>query len=584
MGGGLKGPGGGGNFPGAPPGFDYKRKEGFGGMPGMPGGGTGAGGGVFGGGTEDKKNLEVQYVAKDELEKFNDSSFARELYPLPMAVVAGSFPLAAQVAEFQKALRVDHPGRVVQETIIDKDRRGNPITRSAFSFLGFYVERRTFGADGKMIDDWRRIDFESKDSPYINVMRLVGHERAKEDPKLQPLLLQGLCLARPVQIPLKAQDEKAAEDKGKPYPALEERLPKIRDTLAALTPKQTKPPVAHSSKFDEGYNPFGGDAAPPADGPPDSEQPAANQEWTPANYCVVRFLDLAIQPNQSYEYRIQIRMANPNYGKPDSEVAFPALSKLRELDSDWYDVKGPDGQVLRVSIPADLHYYAMDEQAYELSLAGLKKMKRGIYEGMNFGKKPADPTRQTVVQIHRWMGMYEFTRGSKTDFYGVGDWIVGERMFVYRGELLGQKAPTHVPIWAPEQSGFILAGRPVTRNVLDKRPTEELTLVKPDRAPLLVDFEGGTVTYRHGGAPVPKNEDGTPVEGGAKPAVGGNVTMVGTTTEVVLLTPDGKLVAHDSATDETDETRVMREEEYTTRVKEAATGKAAEAKPPPKPM
>jgi len=560
------GAGGGAGFPGAPPGFNTGKREGFGG-PGMPGGGTG---GVFDSGGK-KENLEVQFVAKDELEKLSDSSFARDLYPLPMAIVAGSFPLAAQVAEFQKALRVDQPGRVVQETVTEKDKKGIMVTKPAFRFVGFKVLRKTYGPDGQMLDDWRPLDFESKDSPYINLMRLVGHEPAKEDPKLEPLLLRGLYLDRPVQITLKQ------DDKPKSYPDIEEQLPKIRDTLAALTPKQTKPPTA-TSKFDEGYSPFGAEA-PPAEGATEPD-PAANQEWTPANYCVVRFLDLGIQPNQSYEYRIKIRMANPNYNKPDSEVAFPALAVQRELESDWYDVKGTDGKVLRVSIPTDIHYYTLDERAYQQSLLAPKQ--KNPYRGMNRAINVPDPARQTVVQIHRWMGQYELTRGNKVDFYPVGDWIIGERMFVFRGELLGQKAPTHVPIWAPEESGFILAGKPVLRGQ-DRRQIDNLTLVKPDKAPLLVDFEGGgKQIYRHGGAPVAKNEDGTPVEG-PKPGAGVDVTMVGTTTEVLLLTPDGKLLAHDSATDEEDETRKDREKLYTQRVEEAATGKAAEAKPAEKP-
>ena len=60
------------------------------------------------------------------------------------------------------------------------------------------------------------------------------------------------------------------------------------------------------------------------------------------------------------------------------------------------------------------------------------------------------------------------------DSYPVGDWVVAERQLVWRGELLGQKAPTHVPIWSPEVSGFILAGKPVIRNVRDTRPTEDI--------------------------------------------------------------------------------------------------------------
>src|SRR5690349_6348567 len=85
--------------------------------------------------------------------------------------------------------------------------------------------------------------------------------------------------------------------------------------------------------------------------------------------------------------------------------------------------------------------------------------------------------RQTVIQIHSWMPYYQLTRGSKTDIFPVGDWVVGERMFATRGEYLAQqKVPTHLPIWSPEQSTFILAGRPPARGA-DRRPTEPVQFI-----------------------------------------------------------------------------------------------------------
>jgi hypothetical protein len=250
------------------------------------------------------------------------------------------------------------------------------------------------------------------------------------------------------------------------------------------------------------------------------------------------------------------------------------LTHDKELLSDWYVVKGSDDKPLRVTVPDDLYVYAVDQQALENTPQHPRN-----YKGMN-ANVSHDSGRQAVIQVHRWMKEYELTRGRDTNTFAVGDWVVGERMFAYRGEYLGVKrVPTHVPIWSVEQSTFVLAGRPPTRGA-DRRPTQEVQFIDARRAPLLVDFEGGTVTYRRGGSAAPKNEDGTTVEG-AKATPATDVRFTGAATEVLLLTPDGKLLAHNSAEDEMDEARKERLKKYDDRVSEAE-GKS-EAPTPGKP-
>src|SRR5262249_44997772 len=163
--------------------------------------------------------------------------------------------------------------------------------------------------------------------------------------------------------------------------------------------------------------------------------------------------------------------------------------------------KDSEGKMLRVSVPSDVHYYAGDEERLH---------KKGEYKGINAGQG-YDSTKQTVVQLHRWLGTYELTRGKSTDFYAVGDWGIAERRFVYRGESLNQQAPTYVPIGAPEQSGFILAGNAPARG-REKRPISQVHFVDAAKAPMLVDFEGGTLTYHRRAVAAPKNEDGTTAE------------------------------------------------------------------------
>jgi hypothetical protein len=533
---------------GAPPGFDPSKNRGSGAFGGPPGGG-GDKPGAFG--ADDKKNLEVKYVRKDEAANM---TYARDLLPLPMAVVVGSFPLKAQIEQFQKALRVESAHSVVfNETVMDKN-----VSRPGFGFRGVEVRRKTYGPDGKVIkdtkgDEWQPLDLESDSSLYVLTVKHVLMEFADEDPKLKPLLITGLYLPRPVQVPTRGGTPK-------PYPDVEMELSKIKDTVAALTPKQSQ--AVPKTKFDDTkFNPF---RTPDAEADAGASKAPPPQEWAPPEYCVMRFLDVTLQPGMSYEYEVRILMQNPNYGKPDTEVANKQLATPKELASEWTPVKGSDGKMLRVSVPNDMYLYAVDELA----------LRQKEYKGMAATER-ADPSRQTVLQVHRWMNQFEFTPPKgKPEFYPVGDWVVGERLIVNRGEYVGQKeVPAHVPVWAPEQNGFILAGKVPTRGQ-DKRPTEKMAFLEAKRAPLLVDFEGGTAIHRRGPAPV-LDADGMPVDG-SKTTPGTEVRELAST-EVLLLTPDGRLLGHDSAADEKDEPRKEREEKYTRRVDEAA----GTAKPEP---
>ena len=104
--------------------------------------------------------------------------------------------------------------------------------------------------------------------------------------------------------------------------------------------------------------------------------------------------------------------------------------------------------------------------------------------------------------------------------------------------------------------------------------------MKSDKAPLLVDFEGGTMTYHHGGTPF-RTEDGSDAP---KPS---SVQTSGWPAR----TPPPRCCSsqrtaswwRNSATDEEDDARKTREREYTERVDEAS-GNSPAAKPPTKPM
>src|SRR5438067_13193903 len=53
--------------------------------------------------------------------------------------------------------------------------------------------------------------------------------------------------------------------------------------------------------------------------------------------ALVRFMDVTVKPGFAYEYRIKVRMANPNYDKKN--LAYSRLAKEKEIvASEWTPV------------------------------------------------------------------------------------------------------------------------------------------------------------------------------------------------------------------------------------------------------
>jgi hypothetical protein len=189
--------------------------------------------------------------------------------------------------------------------------------------------------------------------------------------------------------------------------------------------------------------------------------------------------------------------------------------------------------LLRATLPEELHFYAVDERA---------KNPRG-YRGLNFRLLPAPD--QAVIQVHRWLGYY----GNAP----VGDWVIAERLFVYRGESLGRDAVVKVPIWIPAKRGFVLANKEGSRVAFR---------TGINNAPLLVDFEGGPlqpVTYQH----VVQGLEGAKLTTRFE-----EIVPMG----MLLLSPSGKLLFRKSDVDERDEERVDRHKKWADRMAEVEKG------------
>lgn len=376
----------------------------------------------------------VVFVKKDELKHITAPEFARDILPLHVAVITASFPFRKQVEAFQEALRLHSVGDL-------RDEAG------AFpSFRGFRVERRQVSPKKT---DWKPLDLESAESPFVGVIARTMKEIEPEPEEVKAVKVPGLALPLPVLA------------HGR-YP--ECQLPLLRKTRA--DPRARVLP----------------------------------------DYCLLRFLDFDVELGRSYEYRLRVRMANPNYGKK-SRVEKESFAEPKELLGPWARVPGT------VALDPDIRYYAVDAKALDPKYPG-----------------PAAGRDEVALQVQRWMAMYEL--GGRT-FFPVGCWVVAERVLVSRGARVGiRRQLIRLPVWVPEEGRYVEAGRPGAGGVIiDFSPNNT-----PNQAPLLLDFEGGKRSYRGVAAESP--------------------------TEVLLLSPDGRLLGLNGRRDAADPARKARHEDW----------------------
>jgi hypothetical protein len=224
----------------------------------------------------------------------------------------------------------------------------------------------------------------------------------------------------------------------------------------------------------------------PADGQPKVPEQAPGEAGPEApafppfaRDAVFRFVDPDVEPGETYVYKIKIHMASPNFKKEN--VAFANIARNEELDpSPW--VFTPT-----FTVPMEYHLYAVDQQLIDDWAAGKPN------------KAPL-PKDQTTFQIHQWVKKKEDMVNRMT--HVIGDWAVAERVFVRRGDPIGNEAVVVVPVWKELKDAFEVP-RLIKPNPKDKNYKEGVnvnlaeTVVKSDGSevdlspPVLVDFVGG---------------------------------------------------------------------------------------------
>jgi hypothetical protein len=466
---------------------DEDEKKGDAGRSGdsSPGALSGLPGGLHTDGARNTQEYEVVPVHLDQLNRLRGGKLAEQVRPVRMAIIAGSFPYRKQLDEFRRKLRLRTHAAVLAERVSAPERKGEK--RPAFRFLGVEAQRQTLTADGrKVLRDWEKIDLRNTYRPFIF---LTGKRFEPGKEKYRPVLIPGLVMPRLLTF--------RGASEGPPYPDV---AGKVKNVARALTKVKPLPP--EPNEFDP-FNPQAPVKLPPA------------KPVLPApEHCLVRVIDVTIQPGLAYRYRLRVRMANPNYHRKDVKKPRAARDPVLK-PGPWFVLK----QLVRLS--PELHYYAVDQHFLDQSRTRVPFLR----------------TNQTVLQMHRWLDTVKIP--GETRPLMVGEWVVAERVPVYRGEYVGKSVPIKFPVWRPTRDAFVIAGeveKKRGRRAPEGIPVDFGLRRKDGLETLLVDFEEGFAATEYGTDRV--REDFA--------------------TEVLLLTPEGKLLARNSARDGRDRERIRR--------------------------
>jgi hypothetical protein len=506
--------------------------------PGTPGGrgkGAGAPGGLITslqpgypgqekpGSKEAAQEQEVKWITPEKL-KDENGKLAETNVPVRMVMVTAAFPYKEQVEEFRRALRFN----TVDQLLYDEGGL-RP------EFTGFNVQRRIYGPDGKLVEEWADLDLETP----LKDIRIRTKELEPEDPQFvefgvipQPnrLVIPRPKLARDQKYPdLKLESiqdtlkkmEDALKDNAPPPPKVKSQFEDI-DIFETQAPTAAQGAGGDSSAVGpagKAGGKLGGERLPPQ-GPPGSRDASLSNQRAVAvpEKILVRFMDVTVFPGYSYEYRVQIRMGNPTHKHPERAVS-KDLTKEDQIVGPWQQVTWKEGDQVttKFPIPDELLYYAGEE-------------------------KSATKDR-VAVQIHHWLGFVQAKWNQRGSEIPVGDWSVLEKRLVSRGEYLGEIKEVELATWNTTQERYALAVHPDEQIASKQRTGPKYRIHKHkgiavdfatdpvfSARPLLVDFKGG----EHA---VPSSEPGK------------LSTKLYGPVEMLLLDADGKLLVRNSRVD-----------------------------------
>jgi hypothetical protein len=538
-------------------------------------------------GFDDKPDYKTAWVP------FGNSGselLARQLRPARMVIIAGSFPYKKQLLEFQNKLHL----KTVQEVFDDTVEMVNKETdkkekMDAFRFLGVQVERREVDVSGNPVagEAGKWVSLPLAESYKIWLLN-SGPPPESDDPKYDPVKCPGLRMPRLREFHAeRSQDQmsmggrpgmpgmpapppgasapgrempreeapKAGESK---YPDVAGKLKFIQDTLAKLEGQNvSKLATLPRTRAYDSFSPFDADTFSPATTDASANKPKKSdkakkgekdeEEDVIPEHVLVRLVDVNVEAGKSYRYRFKVRMTNPNYGKED--VASAAYKKDEFLESREWELPQT------VTMPPETVYYAVDEKKISPEEKYTAKDKDNpLYDMWSTRNDPPSRDHYVVFQLHRWLEKTSI--GGAESF--IGDWAIADRVFVARGEFVGRTVKVDLPVWKFAQDSYVLPAEDQKRKRGGRvRSGVEVSFGQSnaENETILLDFEGGTVRE-------------------------GKQLSDNSSVEVLMLSPDGKLLARNSDKDAHDKERKDRRAKAQKHIKEIREGKAGGAAMP----
>ncbi len=240
---------------------------------------------------------------------------------------------------------------------------------------------------------------------------------------------------------------------------------------------------------------------------------------------------MTVEPGNTYKYFIQVRLENPNY-KKQSRVAYPGLAEVKELLSDWTETPSR-------AVDSEFRFYVVDQ--YLLDKASPKNptvLHPFTKDTSLLNANGPNRGQMVALQLHNWAesGKGEVKEGN------IGAWAVAERVVVKKGQEIGKpNLSVPMPRWDDASDSFLL---PEPKKGKDGKAI--LKSVDWAKIVKVVQFEGSEVNMQPPGPSLPLVVDvkGGQSENWQKIDIADRAAV-----EVLILSPDGKLVSYNSRED-----------------------------------
>jgi len=259
-------------------------------------------------------------------------------------------------------------------------------------------------------------------------------------------------------------------------------------------------------------------------------------------HMLIRFLDTDLLPGVSYQYKVAVKVRNPNFGKK-KDVADEKLAEVEFINSPYFQCK----QTLKV--PAESYMYAGSTKEYEkrvtdmiddVKKANPDKDRNGIAPdrlSKLFELREVRDGKRAVVQMQRWVYSTTFNNEEER----IGAWVQAD-VPVAPGEYIGRRTLVEIPLWKAAQGRYQLT--PPTKPLVTYWPTN---VTSPPGRPVdfrtrhvLMDFEGGK----------------------ASASIDGRTVSDDAATELLILRDDGKLEVRKELADATTPERMVRDKNW----------------------